>query len=73
MARILLTQGACPVCDDPVPRTVHCIAGLQREVYHCPADGRLEYGPSDVPIAELGLDLPAAGRAQGATGLELVH
>lgn len=54
MARIHLTQGACPVCDHAVPRTVHLVAGLQREVYHCPDDGRLAYGPADVPLEALG-------------------
>lgn len=53
MARILVTQGACPVCDEPVARTVHRLAGTQRETYHCPTDGRLAYGPADVPLHAL--------------------
>lgn len=74
MARMALTSGACPVCDRHVPRTLHMVAGLQKEIFHCPEHGRLAYHPHTVPLAELqqvaGVIL---GMAQPLTGLELVH
>lgn len=60
MARIQSAPGACPVCSLPAPRAVH--AASAREVYRCPAHGRLEYGPALVPLGALAaLDLPAPG------------
>ncbi len=60
MARIHLTQGACPVCDMTVSRAVHMHRGLMNEVYSCPDHGRLEYGPRDVPLMALGYTPVAA-------------
>lgn len=77
MARMALTFGACPVCGDHVPRTLQMAAGLQKEIFHCAAHGRLPYGPRDVPLdalaaggAPLGLAALAAP-GQSGTGLEL--
>lgn len=58
MARIQSAPGACPVCALPAPRAIH--AEPAREVYRCPAHGRLEYGPATVPLAALGAALLAA-------------
>jgi hypothetical protein len=77
MARFILTQGACPVCDRDVTRAVHTDAGIQKEVFQCPAHGRLEYGPGLVPLAAMGhardAELPDFLLSQPMTGLELVH
>lgn len=44
MARMFLSFGACPLCGDHVPRTIQTALGLEREIFHCPVDGRLPYG-----------------------------
>lgn len=75
MARMVVTTGACPVCDRDVPRTVHLYGGMPKETFHCPSHGRLAYSPHSHPMA----DLPAAmtpvlaGWSQAVTGLEMVH
>jgi hypothetical protein len=64
------------VCGDHVPRTLQMAAGLQKEIFHCAAHGRLAYAPRSVPLAALatgGTHLglaPAPGQA--GTGLELI-
>jgi hypothetical protein len=64
MARITTTQGACPVCAAHVPRTVHTLGAIQREVFHCLEHGRLEYGAADIPLGALyALDGLAIGAA----------
>ena len=76
MAKLVLSRGACPVCDRDVLRTVGCQAGVTREVFQCPAHGRLEYGPGMVPLEAMGHadDAEAALlMAQPLTGLELVY
>jgi hypothetical protein len=81
MARFVLSQGACPVCDRDVTRVVHTTAGIQREVFQCPADGRLEYETGIVPLSAMGYDMTSPAtvmhaqleRAQPMTGLELVY
>lgn len=76
MARFHISRGACPVCDRDVARVVHTTEGIQREVFQCPAHGRLEYGPGNVPLEAMGhghgIVLPDLHRAQPMTGLELV-
>ncbi len=54
MARMIRTQGACPVCDRAVARIVRLHHGVQAESFRCPEHGRLEYGNQQVPLAELG-------------------
>ncbi len=74
MAKLVLSRGACPVCDRDVVRTVDCRSGMVRETFQCPAHGRLEYGPGHVPLEAMGhgADAPAALLlAQPLTGLEL--
>ncbi len=57
-------------------RAVHMENGLQKEVFQCPSDGRLEYAAGFVPLEAMGhadhvhTDLQVA---QPMTGLELVH
>ena len=53
MARIVLSEGACPVCAATVRRAVHLAAGAAHEVFLCHNDGRLAYGAADVPLAAL--------------------
>lgn len=76
MAKLVLSRGACPVCDRDVLRTVNCQAGVTREVFQCPAHGRLEYGPGMVPLEAMGQAEETASEllvAQPLTGLELVY
>lgn len=71
---MILSGGACPVCDRDVPRTLALGVGLPKEIFHCPTHGRMEYTPHHVPLHQLGI--AAAGMAlfaQPTTGLELVH
>lgn len=76
MARFHISRGACPVCDRDVARVVHTTEGIQREVFQCPAHGRLEYAQGIVPLDAMGhadgTALPDLHRAQPMTGLELV-
>lgn len=74
MARMILSGGACPVCDRDVPRTLTQVAGIQKEIFHCPDHGRLEYSPHHVPLSDLGRGAAALpDRPQAVTGLELVY
>ncbi len=74
MARLTRLEGACPVCDRHVARTVHVSAGIQKEVFHCPTHGALEYGHQHVPLAQLtALTASMPDWAQPLTGLEMVH
>ncbi len=77
MAKFVLSQGACPVCDRDVLRTVHAHQGLVREVFQCPAHGKLAYGPGNVPLEAMGYgqepQATAVQLAQPLTGLELAY
>lgn len=77
MAKLILSRGACPVCDRDVLRTVNCQSGVTREVFQCPSHGRLEYGPGSVPLEAMGhaqeTAVAALLVAQPLTGLELVY
>ncbi len=53
MARIVRSVGACPVCGNPVDRTVSVAAGLAHETFRCPTHGRLRYGQRQIPLASL--------------------
>ncbi len=75
MAKFTLSQGACPVCDRDVLRTVHAHQGLVREVFQCPAHGKLAYGPGNVPLEAMGhnSEHTSVQLAQPLTGLELAY
>ncbi len=77
MARMALTFGACPVCGDHVPRTVQLAAGLEKEIFHCEAHGRIPYSARNVPLAAMAGTVAGSVAAfvegsQFGTGLELV-
>jgi hypothetical protein len=74
MARMVLSFGACPVCDRHVPRTIQMAAGLEKEIFHCQEHGRIAYGNHSVPVQQMqahAVEVP--DMAQPLTGIELVH
>lgn len=50
MTAILKDIGCCPICDRQVPRLLARESSATREVYTCPTDGSVTYGPQAVSL-----------------------
>ena len=52
MTTTLKDHGSCPICARTVPRLQRRVGRILREVYCCPGDGVVAYGPQRTSLGD---------------------